>query len=540
MVKKCPKCGAETRDTSKFCPKCGLELSEYEARVEAADVSESVKSEASADIRPEAQQKPKKKRVALIVTGVVLAAAALVCAGVFTAMRFIVSPDREFLLHHQDMLSGHMLESVAKSLDYYGKGEFSSDLSITAGTDSVMINRYLDGSKLELKLDADNDGFAANGEMEITGNKILSASAYYDEGEAGLYVPELDGNMYVCNIEKMFGEELAGAGFDIPEFSAEELGETLLPYLEMLVSTVNKDNVSVERSAKFTILYGNMGSEEYTGDIYTFAPGASDITGTLKNLAGRLEKDGNLRELIRDCADSGLLEAMGISSVSEIDGKLNEWARSMHENAGNIGKLVEESGFSWKLCVSGDDVRRIVVGTDDVPNGLVYEQTVNSGRHTINVLASYNENAYRLTNVYTVQSGMYSGVLSFNDQDQNIFTLEYKTEDKERSVLGIPFGNYGFSSSLVDYAVKAKVGAGTGSEGDVHEVVVDNLKTVTGGAVGIVNLRINASRTGTAKRMNGPTVDITNYSENQMAELAGKLGDEFNRNIASRLGPMLF
>ncbi len=579
-MKKCPDCGTEAKDSAKFCPKCGFSFSEADpahkericpdcgtvvqdnaafcpncgSKLQEADKAsgalQNIPGNAQ-DGKPDVfcpncgervpygtgfcpncgatvQGKPKKKHKPLIAAIAVIAAAALVCAGAMAFTRLFMPADKKFLKYHKDMLSGRMLTSVEQAVNSFDKGGISSDLTVTASTDSGIINGFLNNSKLLLKLEADGDELTANGELNIAGTKLLSASAFYEDGEAGVCVPELDKNQYVCDLEEMLGYNT-----DIPDISGEELREVIEPYLEVLFTSVNKENVSVEKSEDFELETGGT----YKGDIYIFQPRAEDVTKTINEFAGQLEKDDGLREFLHELATPALLSELGMENANEIDGAIGDAANELREYATEAGRSFVDSGFKWRLYVKGDSVHRIDIGLNEYPDFLVFEDTgEKNGTRSMQLRFNDGYDNYAIANSYEKENGRYSGTVSLTGEGESI-SIHYITENKNTSTLGIPYGTYDFIVTGAENAVTLDVKEG-GSEGDLHRLNISGLASASDGMINNLTVSINATEKGTAKRVDGPEVDITHYTDRELENLAESLGEAFYKNIASQLGPL--
>ncbi len=568
--RKCPGCGTEVRDREAFCPNCGRNLQENgkdsgdfqdnPAITEAVDTSQDLPQpqKMPAGIssgQPQKQNvfcpncgervpfgtgfcpncgtaiqgKPKKKYKPLIATAAVIAAVALICLGAMTSMRLFMPVDKKFLKYHKDMLSGRMLENVEHLVNSLDQGGISSDLTVTASTDSVLVNGFLNNTELLLKLDADNGELTVNGELDIAGTKILSASAFYDDGKAGVYIPELDQNQYVCNLEEMLEYNT-----DIPDISGEELREVIEPYLDVLFTAVNKNNISVEKSEIFDLDVGGT----YKGDIYVFRPRAEDVTRTITEFANLLEKDDDLRELLYELATPVILDELGMGSVKEIDGAINDVVYELMENAVEAGRSFADLGLTWRLYVKGNTVHRIGIGISEYPDMIVFEDTgEKDGTRSMNLSFYDGYDYYSMANSYTKEGGVYSGTMSLTFEGEDVLSLGYRTGNKNRSTLGIPYGSYDLIVPGTGSSISIDVSDG-GSEGDLHKLIIDGLAEESDGMVNTLSVNINATEKGTPKRADGPYVDITNYTDRELEDLAERLGEAFNQNIASQFGPL--
>ncbi len=512
----CPNCGEQISNGTKTCPNCG------------AAIPQAGKSQKSG--------KPKKR--GLIIAAV---AAVAVCVGIGIGVisSMMSPPSKKFINYHQNIVFSSALDKLEKNIDIYGKGEFSSDLTITGQTDSEIVNRFLNGSAIKLKLDAHEDEFIANGEVAVAGSPVLTASAYYDDGEVGFSVPELDSNSYVCDLEEMLEARGVQADFDgaeLPKISGREVRGLAEAYLDILYTMVNDDNVTVEKSQPFTLGVGG----DYTGEIYTCRPTAEDVTATVEKLADHLDQDGALRELILDLAKPALLDEINDTddAESEINRDIDSLVEEMRSSADDIGNMVAESGLMWKLYVSGDEVHRITLEYDFYDDFITYEDT-GAGKSNRTMAFSLGDHyeSYRLACEYVLDKGEYSGKLTFDNFEEEIFTLSFKTPGKGRSKLGIPYGSYNLDIQDIPFKTALTVTEDGGE--DKHILTLNGIKSTFGGWVDTVNLTINSTQSGTATRMKDTPVDITHYSDDELDKLGEAMGTAFYKNVVGEFGSLL-
>ncbi len=514
----CPNCGEQITSGTKFCPNCGAAIPEAG--------------------KPEKPGKPKKR-------GLIIAAAAAVAACVVIGIGVVSSmtspPAKKFINYHQNIVFSHALDKLEQNIDIYGRGEFSSDLTIIGQTDSEIINHFLDGSEVKLKLDANEDELIANGEVVVTGSPVLTASAYYDDGIVGFSFPELDSNSYVCDLEEMIeargGQaELDGAG--LPRISGKEVRGLAEAYLDIIYTMVNDDNVTVEKSMPFTLDAG----VGYTGEVYTLRPTAKDVADTVGKLAGRLEQDEALRELILDFANPALFDEINDTGdvESEINGGIDSLAEEMRSSASDIGEAVAGSGFVWRLYVSGDEVHRITIGNSSREDFFTYEDT-GAGEPNRSMAFSLGDDyeRYRLACEYALDNGGYSGKIKFEDSAQEgaVFTLGFNTPGKGRSRFGIPYGSYNLD--IRDKPLKTALKVTEDGGEDKHILTLNGIKSASDGLVDTVNLTISATQSGTATRIEGTPIDITHYSDDELNQLGEAMGTAFYKNVVSEFGSLL-
>ena len=255
-MKTCPNCGERLPDGVERCPNCHTEWNNpLEAPV---------------------RKGPNRK---LLIGGGVLAAVVLI--GVVAAFALGGggrSPEKDFIRIQQELFTDRMLDGLEKGLDVLGSGKFDSDLTLYAWVDEPELNRLLENSALQLKIDLDRDRLILDGRMIFQGSPILSGALTYDKGQVGFCLPEVDERYYVADLSKA-SSDLTGMDIDLsklalPEISGKQWRALAQTYLDLVHTAVTRDNVRLEQgqAMEFQLLGGG-----FTGDVYTFTPAAGDI-----------------------------------------------------------------------------------------------------------------------------------------------------------------------------------------------------------------------------------------------------------------------
>ncbi|MBP7347417.1 MAG: zinc ribbon domain-containing protein [Butyrivibrio sp.] len=149
-MKICPNCGNMLEDEVHFCINCGKNL-EDTVQTEAEEVSKNA-------FEPDEVQEPVKKGseppVKFVIAAIVVLAAGII--GIIAFIKIIGFRTQRFTSYQQDIISDRFLNGLEKLGDTVSTDSFSSDITITAQSDTEQLNEYLNGSSVILKMQADN------------------------------------------------------------------------------------------------------------------------------------------------------------------------------------------------------------------------------------------------------------------------------------------------------------------------------------------------------------------------------------------------
>ena len=333
-MKNCPNCGQEVQDEEKFCEHCGEKLEgaetvSAEAGATGAETSAAAESSelgANADhavsaatateaapVEPQAsysyaqtlEEAPAgKKGMKLLIP--VVAVIILLCAGFFAFGKKLLSggvalsTEQKFLHYQEKYLQDKMDAMVA--LGFINEDlKQSSDMTLTGeieGSDEM--NKYLKDSQIQLKydMDAEKNSFIVNLSAKIMGTDLLEGFADYRDGKIGFAIPVADEHYYRGDLKTIM-KNLTEQDIVAPDLkkSAENrkrLAEISKKYGDLLVGSMNKDNLTVEKK-EFTL--ENL-KEKYTGEVYVFKPTEEDLKNFYEKLADTVEKDSDLESLL--------------------------------------------------------------------------------------------------------------------------------------------------------------------------------------------------------------------------------------------------
>lgn len=510
-MKTCPNCGERLPDGVERCPNCHTEWNNpLEAPV---------------------RKGPNRK---LLIGGGVLAAVVLI--GVVAAFALGGggrSPEKDFIRIQQELFTDRMLDGLEKGLDVLGSGKFDSDLTLYAWVDEPELNRLLENSALQLKIDLDRDRLILDGRMIFQGSPILSGALTYDKGQVGFCLPEVDERYYVADLSKA-SSDLTGMDIDLsklalPEISGKQWRALAQTYLDLVHTAVTRDNVRLEQgqSVEFQLLGGG-----FTGDVYTFTPAAGDIEEMLVKLAGHLRTDKELRKLVIGLMVPQALEAAfgeeifdGADPEAELDRALVELADELEAEAASIGQEVEDSGFTWTLAVEGRQARLIRI--ESYGEALVYERAGSEAGGVEEALFGDEGGLIEpfLRHSYVKDGSVSRGTVTVDAGYGGSMSMKYEIDESRKSPFGTPYGTYSYSYTPLDMAYSIQVADGA-QGGTDHIMTIEDCGYLFDAPFDTLALTLNATEKGTAQMPDGPVVDITNYSQDELEALFETLGNK--------------
>lgn len=528
----CSNCGERLTPDTKFCVNCGTPIEQESAPAE----------EIQAVSKPTVPGRKKK-----VIIGAI-AAAVVVVAGVLVIPRLFSSPSKQFVSYQQDLFVDRALGALEESVDTVGSGAFSSDLMITAITDSAEINRYLEDSSVSLKVDLNRDTLLANGELTLMGSPILSGLLSYEKGTLGFYLPEIEDTYYTMNLSHTVGA-ITGRKVDLsvlalPEISGKEWRSLLESYLDIVYTVVNEENVTVQDGVP--IFLPELGGSGM-GICYTFQPRAEDVEAMLLKLAQTLREDETLRQLILKLINPDMLTAAFGSAIfngydleEELDSALLSLADELEYNAADVGREVESSGFTWELYVEGNQVRMIRLFTDYSDTTLVYESqgAESDRRQEAFYVEAYGETQFLLTHSYTKNGSVSNGVISLTQPYGASLEMRYDMDSEKKSPLGIPQGSYRIYSDMLPVSIMLDVTQGQNNSVD-HTFQIQGDSYVFNDAFSSLEVNINATDGSSAKAPNVPPYDISDFSYSEYYDLFQRLGASVEQDLIRNLEPLM-
>lgn len=555
----CPNCGEKLTADSAFCPNCGTAVQRMAAPTPPPTQMPPQQQMPPQMATPAPTQKPaaggkiKPYFIGIAVAAVVVIA--LVAAAIKIVPSLFSSPDKQFIAYQKDLFMTELLSSMEGGLNRYGSGSFSTDMTITASVDNPDINSYLANSSINLGIDLKKDSLIVGGELVLMGSPVLNGTATYDDGKFGFLLPQADNNYYVIDLERVIknisGEDINFGALELPEISGKQVRSLTEAYLDLVYSTITKDNVTMEKNRNVRLSGLN---SSFTGTVYTFAPTAEDIENLLTRLADRLEKDKDLRDLILQMVGSEAMAQFmeeylpyGYSVEDELDKALLEVVKELRSEAGRIGRQVEGSGFTWVLAVEGGNVRQIRISVHDGVDALVYEAegTESSGRTELVYASIAEETGTVMERTYTVNGDQHKGHLtvavgggydSFSYHEDSI-TLDYEYDSGKTSVFGVPYGEYTLSVAVDGENASMSLKVAAGANGGVDHILSVDMGEDYYYSYGFrkLSLTVNATDRSSVSKPIQRAVDISDYSEEELYDLFYDIGFALGSELFSNL-----
>lgn len=586
-MKQCPICGRPVADNVELCPNCG-------GRISANSVQTPAQSPAwsGSAVQSQTPQQPAKRGPsAAVIAAIAAVVAAAVLLGVLLLLRLFSSPKKQFIAYQQQAFVTPLLAVLEREVDIGGaQAEFpSTDMTLTMDTDSVELQPYLENTSLVMKVDTGKDRALYNAEVIFMDHPLLSAVMTYDSGRLGFSLPDVDSSYYIMDLNavvaRLYGQELDMEEVKTPEFSGKEWTALIQTYLDIVNTAVTENNVTLEKRQTFTL---EEAGASYTGNVYTFAPTAADIEATLNALADHLEADQELRSLILKLVDEQTLMAYLGDEYSSLDDALDEAAVYLRSNAAQLGKDVEDSGFTWTLYMERKTLR--MIRWSDNNSTVVWESAGDdAGGAQVLYLAAQGEihtvfrHDYRkdgknsqgevvigaedswVTIDYSVQDGLYQGGIVIDNEGQTV-TLDYRLEVGEKeykgfltmsaddqktaldfrwnrethSALGIPYGSYTMRTWLYGEEISITLEVAAGASGGTDHVLTVHTPMSVGGISWMSFDLHTTDEKSTAVGPGQTPVDITDYSEEELSalfeDLSGKLYEQVFTRVYAALG----
>ena len=567
-MRNCPNCGNAVQDGCLFCTHCGEKLEEHpvaegmlaqEAMGGEASVQNSVNPVQGASAGAASQEtKEKKGGKPYFLIGLV-AVLILVLAGVFVlgktilSMGLFLSPKQKFLKYQADYFNEKLNDLdkleifplTKKNITFTISGEVRGNKEVA---------KYLEDSSIVMKTktNPEKGSYQASLLFNLMGEDVLDAYGEYEDGKIGFAFPSLEKKFYQGELQSIQSNS-SDTEIELPNFNKKEnrkLAEKLFKkYGSLLSEYFTEENFTVEKGSFTMPIYGEeFEEEEFKGTIYRFKPSAEDLEGILEKFADKLEKD-------EDCAKFLTQSGLGIIISNHIDyygfideSRLSDFADWLRENAEEIAEELEEKHIMWVLTMEGKEVRKIQIRTDLGDDGEFNGQDGDrnflscvSGSHKkikaeafFFSLREYG-GAFSLRNVYKDNGNTLDGDAGlYVSGFVHIADVEYSVEKgKKDKVLGLPYGEYELRNTG-DARARMTVSAGKKNSTD-YEIKISGLEEDYLPGIKTLSIHVNAKEGADLSRPKGKTVDISDYTWDEVNEL----GEAFSEEL-SNIGEEIF
>ena len=104
-------------------------------------------------------------------------------------------------------------------------------------------------------------------------------------------------------------------------------------------------------------------------------------------------------------------------------------------------------------------------------------------------------------------------------------SMKYEIDESRKSPFGTPYGTYSYSYTPLDMAYSIQVADGV-QGGTDHIMTIEDCGYLFDAPFDTLALTLNATEKGTAQMPDGPVVDITNYSQDELEALFETLGNK--------------
>ena len=572
-MRNCPNCGNAVQDGCLFCTHCGEKLEErpvgegmpaQEAMGGEAPVHSSVNPVQGASGGAASQETKEKKGGKPYYLIGVAAVFIAVLAGIFVlgktvlSMGLFLSPKQKFLKYQADYFNEKLKNVEALEIFPLTKKNITFTISgEVRGNKEVA--KYLEDSSIVMKTktNPEKGSYQASLLFNLMGEDVLDAYGEYGDGKLGLAFPSLEKKFYQGELQSIlsntYDEEI-----ELPHFSKKKenrkLAEKLFKKYGSLISEYfTEENFTVEKGSFKTLVYGVSTNEEkeFKGTVYTFQPSAEDLQNFLEKFADKLEKDEDCAKfLIQSGIGSVILDHIYYENVFFTESNLSDYADWLRENAEELAEELEEKHIKWVLTMEGNQVQRIQVGSDVEDDGEIHggEDEVfldcASIRYEKTSTEYFNVNPYssipilQFRNVYTDKGKTLDGNFYLHSSvfPTSLFSyIEYSVEKgKKDKILSVPYGEYDFSEAL-GYGLRGKMTVTAGKKNSTdYEIKISGLEEVDLSGIKTLSIHVNAKEGADLSRPKGKTVDISDYTWDEVNELGEAFSEEFS-NIGEEI-----
>ena len=567
-MRNCPNCGNAVQDGCLFCTHCGEKLEErpvgegtpvQEAMGGEAPVQNSVNAAQAASGGAASQETKEKKGgkpyflIGAAAVFIAVLVGVLVLGKTVLSMGLFLSPKQKFLKYQADYFNEKLNDLdkleifplTKKNITFTISGEVRGNKEVA---------KYLEDSSIVMKTktNPEKGSYQASLLFNLMGEDVLDAYGEYEDGKIGFAFPSLEKKFYQEELQSIQSNS-SDTEIELPNFNKKEnrkLAEKLFKkYGSLLSEYFTEENFTVEKGSFTMPIYGEeFEEEEFKGTIYRFKPSAEDLEGILEKFADKLEKD-------EDCAKFLTQSGLGIIISNHIDyygfideSRLSDFADWLRENAEEIAEELEEKHIMWVLTMEGKEVRKIQIRTDLGDDGEFNGQDGDrnflscvSGSHKkikaeafFFSLREYG-GAFSLRNVYKDNGNTLDGDAGlYVSGFVHIADVEYSVEKgKKDKVLGLPYGEYELRNTG-DARARMTVSAGKKNSTD-YEIKISGLEEDYLPGIKTLSIHVNAKEGADLSRPKGKTVDISDYTWDEVNEL----GEAFSEEL-SNIGEEIF
>ena len=427
-------------------------------------------------------------------------------------------------------------------------------LSITGNVEGGGLGaagQMIESGSINIRFGSGEDGYRFNASLDLGDTSLISLLAAFTEEGISFQIPQADENVYQMSLEKvgeyvqelmvqlqqMIGENspISNPEQLIPSISGELIQEALQPVLEVLSAHI-PEAVAVE-SGEDVILEGL--SETVSGcEVYTYHPTAEQLEAIVNDLAAAMESNDALDQLVKEIADyirglDGVLTTTSAISGETMDAQ--ESADALEEGYAQLAAALKENAAAFAQAVEESDGEvRIAVAPDGSPClvEVTFEVEEQQGRAALELLPAEDLAFYLGLRADDQEMALRGRVAEDDDKISGNFdltvpemgtplTLTFEVYPAELSRLLLP---YGFMQlDLMDMTVRFDVEPSESVGADVLLITCSGLESFDENGsedpVRGFTLRVEASGEDTAAAPEGPVVDISDYSSEELGQL---------------------
>ena len=510
-TKYCKNCGIRLMDEGPYCANCGHPVPGKKQPNSGKTASKGSSGSG--------------KTTAGIIAGVGVVIAAIAAILAFTGV--FLSPAQRFQAVVKQSVVSPLTRAVDKVLDAREDPSLSTDLNISASSDDSYISQFLEPVSLDLKVNSKKDSALINMDVNWMGSDVLSGAVTYDDDQVGVYLPDLDRSYYVMDMDRLIDlYNYADSGADYTkafDFNGDLLRSALKKYSNILLSTINSENVTTERGVSVYLSSVDTTIDGVTA--YTFRPTRDDVAQMADKLIAALEEDQQLRELMRDTYGSYLIYSGEASDESEetdwIESAIGDAIFSLRSTADIYRGREESVGLSWTIYMKGNTLYREEISQyegDSYP--LVFELYGKESSGITYCLGSYDSVSDAFSAFikldYQKKGSQIEGTLSYEDYYSELLQFNFDYNQNKRSALDLPYGTY-----RLDYGgITARLTVEKSGSETAHVLRLSGEELDY--YIGTSDLEItilSTDRASTAKKPSVKQTDISDYSEDEFSNI---------------------
>lgn len=474
-MKYCPNCGEPLSTDPVFCPNCGNKIREAaeaandnaQAFEEAAPQPFGSMNEGAQEVFASSEPAPKKKKakagviIAIVLAALLAAAAALYFTG---ALKKLLPSSRAKLALAEKALVEEYLDKYFEEQNRIfgkdGKLDIKADMDITLALDTQgagifsqigIISSLLDQFKLNIGVDASEDGNNLNLGLIYKNNPLLDGKLLIGKENVGLYIPQLDGKYYTMSNEalaKLIAQESDGEEIDASSVSSLDLSpldeaKTRKEVLELLakLSNVSTDkNTVIEKDSEVKLFNG---SKTAACTDYTVTPSAEEIEKAINDIADYLADE--------NCYIAQRLNGFVKLVQAEEEGTPKTVSELLKENAKDTAEELASKHAAFKVSMDGDTIISQRLITDDEVYGIDTEKTESTERNYAYRASGDKEAVHYDYVLNTSDSNRRAGSVKVNGEDYTDMEIVFDFDMTKTSAIKTNPGNVSVKIEGTEY-----------------------------------------------------------------------------------------